>query len=301
MTGDPARALVDLTGEACAPVAAPIAAIVQAARARHGGVAAVLFYGSCLRHGDEDGKIADLYLIVDSYRRAYRSPIAAVFNWLLPPNVSYIETDNAGTIIRAKYAVITLRDFERGATGRWLHPYIWARFAQPCRLAYWRDDTGRDRVLAALAGAHHSLAREVGPLIDDDIGSPEFWVRGFEETYRTELRAEPPGRAAELVEAGPQRYRRIGELLRAGSQIQNRAGRFRANVKWAVRRPLGKFLSVARLIKAAFTFEDGGTYILWKIERHSGVSVRPSPWQRRHPILAATSLAWRLYRKGAFK
>jgi hypothetical protein len=40
---------------------------------------------------------------------------------------------------------------------------------------------------------------------------------------------------------------------------------------------------------------------LWKIERHSGVSITLTPWQRRHPILASTVLFWQLYRKGAFR
>jgi hypothetical protein len=42
-------------------------------------------------------------------------------------------------------------------------------------------------------------------------------------------------------------------------------------------------------------------YILWKIERHSGVKATATPWQRRHPLLAAPGLAWRLYRRGAFR
>jgi hypothetical protein len=54
-------------------------------------------------------------------------------------------------------------------------------------------------------------------------------------------------------------------------------------------------------MKAAFTFDDGAVYILWKIERHSGVGIELSDWQRRHPILASTTLFWRLYRKGAFR
>jgi hypothetical protein len=60
-------------------------------------------------------------------------------------------------------------------------------------------------------------------------------------------------------------------------------------------------LSVARLVKAAFTFQDGAQYLLWKIERHSGVTIEVTPWQRRHPVLASSVLFWKLYRKGAFR
>ena len=42
-------------------------------------------------------------------------------------------------------------------------------------------------------------------------------------------------------------------------------------------------------------------YILWKIERHSGVRVEVTPRQRRHPFIFALPLFWRLYRQGAFR
>jgi hypothetical protein len=45
----------------------------------------------------------------------------------------------------------------------------------------------------------------------------------------------------------------------------------------------------------------GAEYILWKIERHSGVRIELSPFARRHPILAGWGAAWRLYRRGAFR
>ncbi len=286
-----------LTEEALRDVRPSILAVGEAARARHQNVVAVLFYGSCLRDGDDDGKIADLYLIVGKYRHAHKGFLAASFNWLLPPNVGYVETSYDGRIIRAKYAVISLRDFERATSGRWFHSYIWARFAQPCRLTYWREDKDKNRVLSALVEATRTMAREINPLLPSQATAETFWVRGFGETYRAELRSEGPGRAAEIFAADRVRYEAIWD----GLKMPPTGGRLWARCKWAVRRPWGKVLSVARLVKAAFTFEDGGTYILWKIERHSGVGVTPTPWQRRHPVLASTVLAWRLYRRGAFK
>ncbi len=74
-----------------------------------------------------------------------------------------------------------------------------------------------------------------------------------------------------------------------------------ARRRWRMRRLLGKSLHVLRLMKAAYTFTDGLDYILWKIEKHSGVRATPTPWQRRHPLMAAPALAWRLYRRGAFR
>ena len=97
-------------GEACRPVPGLSQAVGQelerrchpsattladAMRARHGEtVAAILFYGSCLRQDPSDEPpegIQDFYVIVDCYRDAYPGWWPAFANRLLPPNVFYIE------------------------------------------------------------------------------------------------------------------------------------------------------------------------------------------------------------------
>ena len=307
-----------LRAEISGPVEPQIAAIADLARARYGqNACAVLFYGSCLRRGYKDDDVVDLYLIIDRYGRGPVSRLTALLNWLLPPNVVYLETDVGGGTVRAKCAIISLGDFERGVSGRWFHSYMWARFAQPCRLAYVRNDDLTERILGALEGAAETMVREVCPLMTGPFDSATLWRRALEETYRAELRAERPARASEMVGHDLRRYAKISALLREAGALERFSGnsssslqfrpcpsilqRLTARFKWFLRRIAGKVLSVLRLMKAAFTFDDGAVYILWKIERHSGVSVDLSDWQRRHPILASTTLFWRLYRKGAFK
>lgn len=303
--------------ETALPVAPPIAAIGAAAQARHGeAVAAVIFYGSCLRLGSDEGKIVDLYVVVDSYRAAYGSGLRALLNWALPPNVYYLETPFEGRRVRAKYAVVSLADFAAGAGGRWFHPYLWARFAQPCRLAWCRDEAVRQAVVASLAAAVRKCLAEGLALVAGRFAAAELWVALFRQTYRTELRAEPPERAAEIHAADAAHYQALADLVLPDLGARRSAdaggwslpaertaapGRRRAGARWRLRRAQGKLLSVARLAKAAFTFQDGAEYLLWKIERHSGVSIALTPWQRRHPLLASTVLFWRLYRLGAFR
>ena len=62
-------------------------------------------------------------------------------------------------------------------------------------------------------------------------------------------------------------------------------------------RLMGRPLNVARLLKAAFTFEGAARYAAWKIERHTGVPVAVTPWRERHPILAAPGVLWRVARE----
>lgn len=299
-------ALVELIAAENAMAAGPsIIAVAEAARRRHGpGIAAVLFYGSCLRGGDDVENIVDLYLLADSYDQIHRGPLMRTLNRLLPPNVYYIEAPFDGRTVRAKYALLALTQFERLVERRTLQSYFWARFAQPTIVLWARTPAVQERVTRALAAAVSTTAWETRPLLAPDAARNALWARAFYEAYRTELRAEPPERGVALYEAFDERYDAITQIVFGpGSALPGEVpeARRRAEWKWWRRRVAGKTLSVLRLMKSAFTFEDGATYLAWKIERHSGVSFELTPWQKRHPILASGTLFWRIYRAGGFR
>jgi hypothetical protein len=294
-----------IAAENAAPAGRSIVAVAEAARRRHGpGIAAVLFYGSCLRSGDDVVSMVDLYLLADGYQKIHRGPLMRILNRLLPPNVYYIEAPFAGRTVRAKYALLTLEQFERLVEQRTLQSYFWARFAQPTVVLWARGPAIRERVTRALATAVLTTARETRCLLDPNASPPTLWSRAFGEAYRTELRAETPQRGAALYEAFAGRYDAITQMIDCqgpASAAEALERRRRAERKWRRRRVVGKTLSVLRLLKSAFTFEDGATYLIWKIERHSGVRFELTPWQKRHPILASGTLFWRIYRAGGFR
>lgn len=307
--GDPARRLrALLAAETARPVAEPVRKLADLARRRHPGTLAVLFYGSCLRAGEggRDGGeagIFDFYLLVERYRPAYRRRLPALANRLLPPNVFFLQAAGERGPLRAKYAVMTLRQFRAGTAPGRLVSSLWARFAQPTRLLYCRDEATQGAVIAALADAVVASLRETAPLLPESAAAPELWERVFRESYRAELRVEQGDRARALVAADRARYEAVTplalEILRSGAVRP--LGAAAARRRWALRRLIGKPLNALRLAKAVFTFESGLDYVLWKVERHSGVRVTPTAWQRRHPLLAAPLLGWQLYRAGGFR
>ncbi len=261
------------------------------------GVAAILFYGSCLRDPDFADKIADFYVLVDDYRAVHRSAAMAALNRMFPPNVYFRITEVDGETVRAKVALLSLGAFEAGAAPTAHLASIWGRFCQPCRLVYARDAAAKRRVTAAITQAVLTFAARTAPLLPGDCPSETFWTRGLRECYRTELRTER-GERARTIYTDDQAY---FDALHALLDMPAETGRRRARAGWFIRRLLGKAYSVVRLVKAAFTFDGGADYICWKIARHSGVQITLSPWQKRHPILASTVLFWDLYRKGAFR
>jgi hypothetical protein len=296
--------------EVAQPVHPAALAIVDAIRPRHGAIAAILFYGSCLRQPAEasmppDG-ILDFYVVVDGYRGAYASRLLALANAILPPNVFHVMAPWNGQSVRAKYAVISMAQFRRGLSPASLQTSLWARFAQPSRIVWVRDQAARRAIETALAEAVVTMVAAVAPLLDRDTDAEHLWLRAFRETYRAELRTEDAERARHLYESDRARYDTITPWALAaadmvGSATSAQRARRSAQIRWVGRRLLGKTLSVLRLIKAVFTFDGGVDYILWKIERHSGVRLPVSPWQRRHPVLASPVFLWRLYRLGAIR
>jgi hypothetical protein len=285
-----------------------VRAMAQAIAARHAPASrAVLFYGSCLRERELEGRMLDFYLIVSDYRAAYAKRWLALANRLIPPNVFYFEKDG----LVAKYAVLTEEDFARECSVNATSVSVWARFAQPSRLVWLSDELAKQRTIAAVANATPTLFQFTLPLLPDGSDPHDIWRRGFELTYGAELRAERKGRAASIIDAWPDRYHEFTQPVLAAvasemgvganGEVPLIASRSAMRRRWRAMQRKGKALSVARLIKASATFAGGAEYIAWKINRHAGTNIILKPWQQRHPLLAAITLLPRLLRSGAVR
>ena len=265
-----------------------VSAMAAAIAAQYGGSSrALLFYGSCLREQQLDGLMLDFYLIVSDYRSAYPKRWMATANRLIPPNVFPFHRDG----LAAKYAVLSEADFDRLNGPETRNVSVWARFAQPSRLVWAKNDEARAQAVDAVARAAPTLLGAAGKVDGED--GLDWWRRAFALTYSSELRAERKGRSLSVVDSDPERYRMFGEA--AAPLVGSNAG------QWGRRRIEGKLLSVLRLAKASATYAGGADYIAWKINRHAGTNFELKPWQKRHPLLAAISLLPRLLKSGAIR
>lgn len=281
--------------------------MVRAIHARHmGAVRGLVFYGSAMRQGENADKMYDFYVIVDRYKSVYGSGLKRIGAWLLPPGVHFMQISGAnGKRLRSKYSIVSEKAFHRRARGAAFESMLWARFAQPSIVV--ADDPCRyDQLIDTLAHACRHFSGEIRPLISGPTDPLTPWIRGLAESYRTELRPErPDARAAEIVARFEARYRRMSEILFAEelkSPLQpNRLDAAVCQARWILRRVVGKPIGALRVLKAATTFDAGLDYILEKVESHSGVRLEVSEAERKRPLLHAPSLAWRLYRAGAFR
>mgnify|MGYP003335589738 FL=1 len=269
-------------------------ALAQVAREKIGGVKATLFYGSCLRDGITPDAIADLYLLTESHTASRQGRLARFFNIILPPNVVYLECTVPDGKLRAKAAILTIDQFTRLTGSGTFHSYFWARFAQPARIVWAENDLFVKKIANACKSAIVTFATETHNKLP--AKSEVFWTEGFRHTYAAELRAEGPDRPHHIYFSNKQRYDFIFDTL-VSDPPAFRSTFYRRTLRcW-----LGKILSVVRLIKGIFTFEGGLDYIVWKIDRHTGVKVEIKPWHRRFPLIAAPGLAWVVWRRGGFK
>ena len=94
------------------------------------------------------------------------------------------------------------------------------------------------------------------------------------------------------------------EVAREGdwTRVDWPAGAVRgARLRWALRKPLAKAAYFLQLLKTAFTFGDWLPYVLWKLERHTGVKVEPTEQQLRHPFIYGWPVLFRLLRERALR
>lgn len=292
-----------LAGETSRPQPEAIVHAATLIKEKYGDHAlALLFYGSCLRTGEVEDKMLDFYVIVNDYKAAYGSSLLAFGNKMIPPNVFYHETEWEGMIVRSKYAVVSLADFQHRCSDESLNISIWARFSQPAVIMLAKDDTVVDKINVALAEATKTMLLNALPYCDDKSSSYDLWTTAFDLTYSAELRSEKKGKGEELYDLDKGRYDQLTPLVLASLRDDVKTAPEKAvSGRWFWRRLNGKFVSVARLIKASFTFTGGIDYLAWKISRHSGVEVEVKPWHRKFPIIAGLTMLLTLKKKGAIR
>jgi hypothetical protein len=309
--GEPIEELAALrrqvSQELATPVRPSVAWLAERIRERHGdAVLGVLFYGSCLRQQTDEG-VLDFWVVVDDYRRAHARRSHAWINRVAPPNVYYLEQDHGGATLRTKYGVLDRGAFERGTALSALHPYVWARFAQPARLIAARDEAARDFFERCVAEA---IVTMVGRLVCFlpahgawlRFSFAALWQEAFRRTYDSERRPEAEELIRDLYRVDETRYDAVAgwamPVLVSRGHFASATPRPRAceveipelrqrlqRLRWRLMRPWARMLGLVRLLKTAFTFGDWVPYVLWKLERHTGRRIEPTERQRRHPLI----------------
>lgn len=292
----PSGRLADRIADRLAAPIDPAVAAFARALADSAGARAVLFYGSNLRTGSLDG-VLDFYILLPGDSES------AIW-----PTVSYHERESAGTTLRAKVATMRLSTFASAASGDRTDTTIWARFVQPSALIWAKDDAASAAVIAAIAAASITAARLAAALGPASGTAEDYWRALFRATYSAEFRVEKGGRENDILCVNADHFAGLLPLaleaggIPAGQEAALLTPRVtpaeRAQILrwWTRRRRMGKPLNLLRLVKASTTFEGAARYAAWKIERHTGMPVKLTPFRERYPLLAAPQVLMDLRR-----
>lgn len=294
MSGRPAPLADRIAARLAAPIDPAVATFARAL-ADAAGARAVLFYGSNLRTGSLDG-VLDFYILLPGDNEA------AIW-----PRVSYHEREHEGTTLRAKVATMCLSTFAEAASGALTDTTIWARFVQPSALIWAADDAAHADVVDAICGASTTAARLAAALGPASGTAEDYWRALFRATYEAEFRVEKGGRENDILSVNADHFAGLLPLALAAAGIDPQqegttlsprlapAERARILAWWKRRRRLGKPLNLLRLVKASTTFEGAARYAAWKIERHTGMPVKLTPFRERFPLLAAPRVLFDLW------
>lgn len=308
-------ALREIAGPCSTTQTQQLQPLVDAVRQRHPhAVLGIVYYGSCLRQGTPRQGLVDFYVLVDSYRHAHASKTSALANRLVPPNVYYLETiGHNGDVLRCKYAILSLKDLQHGVTHAHLSS-LWGRFAQPMAIVYACDPDSHDAIQACCGQAVITLLNKALPVLNPPMAAATTLGAALTLSYGNELRTESQQRGQQLAEADQAEYaRRIQAALEylAFPVFHNEAGLLewqptqqqirQASRAWRLRGPAGHALSLVRLAKACFTFDNAIDYGAWKLQRHTGVAIEVTPKLRKHPLIHVWPILWRLYRQGVLR
>ncbi len=268
---------------------------------------AIILYGSWLR-GKRD-TVVDLYIIVDSYKYL-DSSLDKILTNFFSPNVYQQVGENLAKDFRVKFAVIGLEQFKKRVTNDF-HPYFWARFAQPTQILYVKNIKIKEALEASFKQATKRMITESVPMLPKKFTTEMLWETALRLTYSAELRSESGTAPQSIIETSLSELELLTESVASECSLKNvknfwlndtnRVDYLKKTAIWQTRFFIGKGLSIMRLLKAVFTFENPLDYLVWKIERHTGIKEEPTKLQRKYPLIFSWSLLWRLYRKGGFR
>ena len=271
--------------------------------------AAVIHYGSYAQSSDARPDSAhDFFVVVDRYADAYHTLSATVrptysprtattLARVLPPNVISLTLAESGRALRAKCAVLSVRDLRRLCSSRAADHFTRGRLFQHVQLVWTRDARSRQEALDALLDARVGTFDWSRPYLPSVFNAESYCRRLLETSFAAEIRPEGGERIAALIAA--QRdvvlpvYDSLLQWLVASRivaqegivyRLTSPAGLIRrvASRLWFLK---SKARATLRWLKYVALYEGWLEYIVQKIARRSGRTIVLTERERRWPLI----------------
>ncbi len=277
------------------------------------GIACVYLYGSMLNPlVSTPTSFPDFYIIVDDYRRFYKSGVHTALNKVLPPNSYFLKLDDHGTSMPCKYCVLDTGALMRTTQYPGLRDFFIAgRLAKRIGILYTKDPAFLNGFIGTITDAMKfnvmfALSEMTGPFTLD-----EFIIHLLGLSYRAEIRTETQDKVISLYGSEKTFYQTVYRLFleQAVSEgnLELRGGRYVTVRPYFTPAYTRHFISharkraVYRLPKSIYTFSHYVEYLELKIERTTGEPLVLSKWDRRFPLIFGWRHLFRLIKKKALR
>jgi hypothetical protein len=270
---------------------------------------ALIHYGSRAHSSDvRPESFHDFFVIVDRYADAYASLKGAVnpsysartataLARVLPPNVISLTLSESGRTLRAKCAVLCVRDLRRLCSARASDHFARGRLFQHAQLVWTRDARSRQEALDALFDARVGTIDWGRPYLPSVFNAETYCRRLLETSFAAEIRPEGSERIAALIAAQRDMVLPIYDSLLqwlVASRIVTKDGdvyhltappglvsRMTSRL-WFLK---SKARATARWLKYVALYEGWLDYIVQKIARRSGRTIELTERERRWPLI----------------
>jgi hypothetical protein len=281
---------------------------VSLVNAAAGHVRAVLLYGSQLLQTSPDRHSAfDFVVVVGDYREFYQALQASgelhrpvqLMTWMagvLAPNAIAFAPEEGEAGI-AKCQIVTVADFERALGPTPPDHFLLGRLVQRVRIVWSASDADRAWAEERLADARGRVLDWMLPYLEAPVDAPGLGRRLLEVCYRGEFRPEAKDRSVRIFEAQAEHFEEVfPPVLEAGVEsglLVRRAERFAparavppaVARRWRRHFARSKARATARWFKHMITFANWLPYVVRKVERHTGRTIRLTRIERAVPIV----------------
>jgi hypothetical protein len=246
-------------------------------------------------------------VIVSDYRAFYAALSAsgelhrpvwlmtAMAGVLAPNAIAYAPEEGDAGI--AKCQIVSVEDFERALGPRPPDHFLLGRLVQQVAVVWSADPHQAAWVAAQLDGAIGRVLDWMLPYLDEPVDAAGLGRRLLEVCYRGELRPEAKDRSLRIFESQAEHFQAVfppvlergveaGILIRDGERFRPAAPALApARRYWRSHFRRSKVRATARWFKHMVTFANWLPYIVRKVERHTGRTIRLTRIERAVPIV----------------
>jgi hypothetical protein len=287
---------------------------VELAAAAGPTVSGIVLYGSQLLGARPDRNSAyDFVVVVDDYRAFYRSlkeagelhrPVWLMTSLahVLAPNAIAFAPERADEAERevAKCQIVSREHFAAALSADPPDHFLLGRLVQRVATVWARSEDDERWIEARLEGARNGVLGWMLPYLDAPVDAADLGRRLLEVCYQGELRPEAIDRAHRIFDTQVDHFRAVftpvlergerdGTLVRSaehpGRYLPARPASPAVRRHWRFHFMRSKTRATLRWFKHMVTFANWLPYIVAKVERHTGRTIRLTTLEKKLPII----------------